>query len=477
MDEYDDDVYSVRVIEESAEVERLADRLLDQLIGFRGGCAECQNQAEAEHREQFQQHISLTAYLDSTTDLCPDILGTDHIATREEDLAYQMTPADRRRIYCGLEGDNQAPHTCLGADEPQSDHARVTFDIDSITGFADSIAVAKQGLRWHPSQMPVSDLQSSLHLRPQTVDFVDDRGRSYAVRRLVHQIPHHTLGRVFGFEHISLYLLFPHLYREDQGSARLRDVDFRLWMDGVLLPAIHQHYGSDYTQHYPSCHDHSRYNATARGVETRSQRVNPIACEQQLMNFLPPERLHQVWETILATIERPGYRQFADVQIFLHGKNVEVLTKDATWEAMMSRFQRYWKGAIEEGYITSNFYYDVGKEICPPLASQVAVCPFESENGGSGPAVPAETLVWKRCCLEACSGLLRQRLPQDTLKQVFYPLSMLHDSGSLTIEPRLSRAWRHDSLPYSQLYSSVKGVAISRFLIIALLIFLLIIIL
>jgi hypothetical protein len=50
----------------------------------------------------------------------------------------------------------------------------------------------------------------------------------------VHKIPHYTFGRLVGFEDISLYFLFPQLYREDQQSSRLRDDDFRIWMDQVL---------------------------------------------------------------------------------------------------------------------------------------------------------------------------------------------------------------------------------------------------
>lgn len=50
-------------------------------------------------------------------------------------------------------------------------------------------------------------------------------------------------------------------------------------MDGVLLPVLYNHHSSSHVQHYPSSYDHGRYNATARGVETKSQRVEPMARE------------------------------------------------------------------------------------------------------------------------------------------------------------------------------------------------------
>ena len=155
------------------------------------------------------------------------------------------------------------------------------FDVDSITGFPSDLAVAKEGIRWYPTQMPVSDLQSGLHLRPRAVSYFDEADRLHQVRRPVHRIPHYTFGRLVGFEDISLYFLFPHLYREEQQSSRLRDQDFRLWMDGILLPIIYKHYSSSHVQHYPSSYDHSRYNATARGVESRTRQVDPVSREQQ----------------------------------------------------------------------------------------------------------------------------------------------------------------------------------------------------
>lgn len=56
---------------------------------------------------------------------------------------------------------------------------------------------------------------------------------------------------------------------------------------------VYGHYSSAHVQHYPSSYDHSRFNAIARGVEARSQRVDPVARpvarEQQLAYDLPPE--------------------------------------------------------------------------------------------------------------------------------------------------------------------------------------------
>jgi hypothetical protein len=120
----------------------------------------------------------------------------------------------------------------------------VIFDVDSITGFCPSLGIAKGGIRWNIMQMPVSDLQSGLHLTRRRVQFFDSHGHFHSIRRPVHEIPHYTLGRLIGFEDVSLYLLFPRLYREGQQSSRLLDDDFQTWIDQVLLPAIYRHHDS-----------------------------------------------------------------------------------------------------------------------------------------------------------------------------------------------------------------------------------------
>ncbi|RSL80950.1 hypothetical protein CEP52_017299 [Fusarium oligoseptatum] len=124
-----------------------------------------------------------------------------------------MSPESRRQAFCGLDSRAEIPHICLDEDERVSNNAGVTFDVDSVVAFPSNLAIAKR------------------------VTYLDANGKQHQVHRPVHQIPHYTFGRVVGFEDISLYLLFPNLYREEQKCSKLRDEDFRLWMDGILLPA------------------------------------------------------------------------------------------------------------------------------------------------------------------------------------------------------------------------------------------------
>ncbi|KAJ6047285.1 uncharacterized protein N7446_012119 [Penicillium canescens] len=196
-------------------------------------------------------------------------------------------------------------------------------------------------------------------------------------------------------------------------------------MDQVLLPMIYQHCEGSLVQHYPSSFDHSRFNATARGVEMRSRRVDPVAREQLLFYFLPPDALSLVWANILETIELTGFQQFLDVIILVQGKNLKTLTKANTWDSMMQEFAQHWGNTIDESYLSDQFYIDLGKETCPTGPSRVGA---------------------------ASSGILTSKAQQ------FYPISLLHDTGSLTLETRPSSPQRQAGLLYTQFYSSVKEV-------------------
>ncbi|SPJ87886.1 uncharacterized protein FTOL_12355 [Fusarium torulosum] len=446
---------------EPGPIEHLTHELTEQLIKFQGCCNECHQAARSRHMEHPNYHINLFEYLEFTPELGPEILGSDTIASQKDDLTGKLSPESRRQVFCGIDSRDKVPYVYLDEDERVTDNAGITFDIDSVVAFPSNIAVAKQGIHWLPTQMAVSDFQSDLHLQSIPVTYTDTSGKQHQVHRPVYHIPHYTFGRLIGFEDISLFLLFPKLYREEQKCSKIRDEDFRLWMDGILLPAIYKCYSAAHVQHYPSSYDHGRYNSTARGVEGLSQRVHPVGREQRLVYFLQPDALEEVWAHITTAIRDPGFQQFEDIIILLQGKNLKVLIKDVTWDKMMKRFRNYWTSAVDETYTTTEVYFDIGKETCPQQASRVV--PWSQLAAGvmdSPTEKRAETLLYRRCCLESYASQVNNRPANDrgTQKQVFYPFSMLRDTGSLTIETGKRSSRRAAGLLYSQFYSSVKEV-------------------
>ena len=437
-----------------SEVEKLATRLTNQLVQFQGCCRDCHERSNGEHADEHETHYGLQAFLDDEAlSGCPDVLGSSQIAPHDDDLAGSMTAAQKRWVFNGIHPDDpeEVPaHICLQEEDTPCQTAQVTFDIDSITGFCHSLGIANGGIRWNFMQMPVSDLQSGLHLAHRRVQFFDSHGHFHSVQKPVHEIPHYTLGRLIGFEDVSLYLLFPRLYREGQQSSRLLDDDFQTWIDQVLLPAIYRHHDSAQLQHYPSSYYHGKYNSTARGVEGRSRKVDALPREQLLMHFVPPDQLHAVWETIQETIEQPGLQQFKDVTILLHAKNLKTLTKGSTWEGMMTRLRKYWGEVVDEAYVSADFYFDLGKETCPRQTY------LSTEDVGN--SLPAEILLWKKCCLDSYYNWCRDGDESNPCKQMLYPTAMLRDTVSMGVEPGVNSQLRARGLLYSQFYGSVKEV-------------------
>jgi hypothetical protein len=257
-----------------SEVEKLAIQLTNQLIQFQGFCSDCHKHFNREHANKHELHYGLQAFLSESKDKalsrCPDLLGSNQIAPHDNDLAGSITAARKRCVFSGIHPNDpkEAPvHICLQEEDTLCQIAEVTFDIDSITGYTTSLGIAKGGIQWNPMQMPVSDLQSNLHLRKRQVHYFDSHGHAHSVLKPVNEFPHYTAGRLIGFEDASLYFLFPRLYREGQQNSRLLDNDFRTFTDSVLLPALYRHHDSSQVQHYPSSYQHAKYNSTARGVE------------------------------------------------------------------------------------------------------------------------------------------------------------------------------------------------------------------
>ncbi|KAE8858055.1 hypothetical protein PTNB73_09303 [Pyrenophora teres f. teres] len=217
-------------VDEVEEVGKLANRLTDQLIRHQGCCQHCHQRSREEQTEHHPTSYGLQQYLDKIAEAvdCPDILASKTMSTHGSDLASQMDAASRRQLYCRFDKDNVVPTPiCLEADDHANMAAEVTFDIDSVLGFLNSLAVAKQGVRWNSTQITVTDLQSGLHLKTRLAHYVDSHGHAHSVRKPLHQLPHYTFGRLVGFEDISLYIFFLYLYQEEQKVSRLTDGDFR----------------------------------------------------------------------------------------------------------------------------------------------------------------------------------------------------------------------------------------------------------
>jgi hypothetical protein len=372
------------------------------------------------------------------------VLGTARIARPDENWIHEWSPTQREKLFCGISGGalEKPPHIMLDLEQEELSHATISFDIDSVTAYLSSLAASRGGIRWYPVQRPTSDLQSSLHLDPLPVQYTDRHGHLHSIHAPLHQVKHYTLARVMGFEDASIYVFFPSLYDPQQQTSRLPDQKFQIWMDDILLPAIYHCHSSAQLQHYPSSFCHGQSNSWAAWTEERSVRTQ---ARQQLLSYIvPAERLDEIWQMVLWIIQEKRLVDFYGVHLFLHAKNLKLVTKAGTWAAMRTQFQQTWEQAINTHYVQQCFL-DIGKETCP----------MTSHLSQDEQSTNSQTLLWKRCCLLKYQ---RSQQPPDLSRATFYHLSFLQDSGSLTLETRPGTRLRQEGLQYSQFYCSVKEV-------------------
>jgi hypothetical protein len=255
VEESDEGMAAVVVEEQNEEAEefksarlrimnKTAILIVDHLVQFKGCCKECHKQEEQEHYQGDKAHLSLYECIPKAPHSIPveyDVLVREHITELIKQLHTLTTAAEKRELFIGLKTEDRTeepPHLCLRKDNASNEKIHSWFDIDSIIALVKSLGIVRQGIEWSPTQMQVSDLQSSLHLSNQRVFYMDSHGHEHVIRVPIHQIPHYTLGRFFKADYLSIYLLFPRLYREEQQTSRLRDSDFEIWMNKILLPLL-----------------------------------------------------------------------------------------------------------------------------------------------------------------------------------------------------------------------------------------------
>ena len=84
--------------EEGRRVAELGARLADQLIQFHGCYRECHEQASQEHEDRYKHHYSLQEFLSEARDCYPDILGSNKIASFEDNLRSSITTTQKRYV-------------------------------------------------------------------------------------------------------------------------------------------------------------------------------------------------------------------------------------------------------------------------------------------------------------------------------------------------------------------------------------------
>ncbi|KAJ5751506.1 uncharacterized protein N7511_008471 [Penicillium nucicola] len=138
----------------ASDIYKLAQLLTDQFQQHHGCYHQCRTHQESNHQMRYTEHLGPGKYMDQiqADGGNPDVLSVAVMTKREDNLAEQTNVDRKREIYTGINSatpDAGPVHLCLAADHEPERPTAVTFDIDSIVGFAHSLAVAKLGVRWN----------------------------------------------------------------------------------------------------------------------------------------------------------------------------------------------------------------------------------------------------------------------------------------------------------------------------------------
>ncbi|PVH93038.1 hypothetical protein DM02DRAFT_677103 [Periconia macrospinosa] len=100
---------------ETKQINKLVDRVVDQLVRHHGYCEHCHQQSQEEHAEDHENHTSLEEYLAGAREAVdyPDALRSRTMTAHESNFASQISGASRRYLYCGIDKDDiSLVHIC-----------------------------------------------------------------------------------------------------------------------------------------------------------------------------------------------------------------------------------------------------------------------------------------------------------------------------------------------------------------------------
>ncbi|KAI8648061.1 hypothetical protein NCS56_01537600 [Fusarium sp. Ph1] len=246
--------------------------------------------------------------------------------------------------------EDKPKQTCPHTEHSQQTPA-VSFDIDSILGFATSPGTAVHRIRFYSAPQYSQNISTDVHLTLDRVDLDPERPRLVPSR--LKDVPHFIFARAEGADFITFHLFFPHFPRS-RDFNRLTDEQLSRWFDDIFYPAVRQVYDVDRLQHLPASYRHALATCRAPQVEGRLLETLNYQAQLRMPYFLPREGLQQLWDHVLAALRRPGLQDFRDPELFVEAKGTKLLFKYLY--APSDHLDRLYDGNIPK--TGQNFYYE-----------------------------------------------------------------------------------------------------------------------
>jgi hypothetical protein len=353
-------------------------------------------------------------------------------------LLTSSEAADFRELFEGVRGGgSRPPNICLYQHEPRvsSQPPSITVDIDSICGFARSLAAFRQGIRWLLHTSNGNLIRGKIHgISIPLLDYENSERRVP-----VEKIPHLHIGSLAGWSEVQIYILFPAIYqarsRSKESTPILTDAQREAWYNLVFAPAIRAVLSRSELADFPPSFNAAQSNSFTASRERGSQSSSSI---QLLRFYLQRQSLDRVWEEIQEQIIQNQLDEFIDARIFFNGKDFKGATSSKTYTELREKWQSLWGSVIDEDHLESSklYWWDWGRQFAPPEGS---------------------SLLWKPCC-PAYYRREKAKISGSTrlVPLVKYPLAGLRDTCSYTITPAHGSEEHRQGSIYSQFYTKSK---------------------
>lgn len=212
-------------------------------------------QSLEEHIDEFtnrdQIHHKVWEVYEDTRGRLPNVLSQPEMLTLAEANKLSITDAQFETMFSGIDPEGGVKNICLHRSEGPKAELRfsIQWDLDSVVGFADSLAAFKHPIKFVLVSANASKIASNLHFahdayikRSRTLEDLDleedtsDLNQHTPIQ--VRNCHHRYFGKIHHVSEIEIYFVWPEYPIEPQKSPHLTDEEARLWTDHVLEPAI-----------------------------------------------------------------------------------------------------------------------------------------------------------------------------------------------------------------------------------------------
>ena len=417
--------------------------IFESLKAFQGCGDSKHRKAAREHNETLrreqQPHNDLSVTCRNDQDM--DVLQHQEWIRNFHDIPSHLRDLKKlRTLYEGAtrDGDvDSAKHVCLHLEDERSTSVGSTteYDIDSLMGYATSLAFATKGIKWNSVPPNMLNIQTPLH-------HIRREGNENALE--MWRTNHFCFGSLVNDPDVKVYLAFPHLEKTYGRTNYLTDDHFRRWNDEILYPILRDVLPVSEYQYLPSSWKQAKEEAQAKHQKHQTEGAAGHQPKQQTLTYpIKPCYLDRIWRGILTKVSESGYEDFYGVEVFFDAKNKKMQQKAHSLPSCLNAFDNYLADTIDTTYVDSDdFYIDIAKDISPATQD------------------PATTYVWKKCCLTSEMHRIFGSGPRGgiAVNYQFYNIALLRDACNLTCTPKQSDRLRAGGLRYLQFYAPFKNV-------------------